>query len=380
MTPDVCVVGGGIVGTATAYFAAAAGLRVLLLERSDLAAGASGAAFGGVSASIYSYADVDVPAHYVDLSLESVRLYGELAGELGPPLDFEVCGEIDPFFEDDDVASRRDRVDSLRATGVPVELLDGDDLRELEPALSHEVAGGSWCAIGGSVTPQTAVWSLADSARRNGAEIRTGVKVERVLLEGGRAVGVMTRDGAVRADNVVLCSGAATDALAEAAGIRIPLDFFRRQLFVSERLPPLVRTAIHNIKQTRSGTVVYGLSRKVHGAPRARTNDVTREGVQDLVWSATRTIPALATARPLRFWAGVIIVPGDGYPVLGPVESIRNLFLGVLNRGVTLGPLAGRILASLLLTGRTDRDLTPYAVERFAGLGGPPIEEAYYGH
>ena len=87
-TADLCIIGGGLLGTATAYFAARAGLKVILLEEKELASGASGAAFGGVSVGIYSYSSARVPASYVAISKASLELYSRLQEELGPPLDF----------------------------------------------------------------------------------------------------------------------------------------------------------------------------------------------------------------------------------------------------------------------------------------------------
>ena len=98
MSPvDVCIIGGGLLGTATAYFGARAGLKILVLEERDLASGASGAAFGGVSVGIYSYSSARVPTPYVELSKASVALYHRLQEELGPPMDFLVDGSLDPF-------------------------------------------------------------------------------------------------------------------------------------------------------------------------------------------------------------------------------------------------------------------------------------------
>ncbi|HEY4347567.1 MAG TPA: FAD-binding oxidoreductase [Gaiellaceae bacterium] len=377
---DVCVVGGGLVGTSTAYFAAKAGLSVTLLEAGDLACGASGAAFGGVSASIFSYADTRVPHHYVALSLASIELYHELADALGPPLDFEVSGEIDPYFDPAETESRRQRIEALSAAGVPVELLTPDELRTIEPELSSEIAGGSWCPIGGAVTPQNAVWALADGARAHGAEIVTGARVERIETAGGAVTGVRTADRVVPADRVIVCGGKGTSALLETVGIPIPIELFRRQLFVSERLPPLIRTALHNVKQTMAGTVVFGVTRNAGGPVKARVADVTAPMQQDLAHSAIQLFPALATARVLRFWAGLIVVPGDGYPVIGAVPGLEGAYVGVLNRGVTIGPLAGQLLAGLAAGETSSHDLEPYRVGRFGAGASVLASDGYYSH
>ena len=377
---DVCVVGGGIVGVATAYYAAKRGLSVVLLEQRELASGPSGAAFGGVSAHIYSYADVRVPAPYAKLSLASIELYRQLQEDVGPPLDFAPVGQIDPYFDDGDRASREERVRSLQAAGVPVELLSGDELREIEPALSEEVAGGTHCPVDGMVSPQCAVRAFADGARAYGADVRTGVAVTSVLVRHGRAVGVRTSSGDIAADNVVLAAGAATPALLDQLRVDLPLNFSKGQIFVTERRPRLLSTCLHHIKQTSAGTFVIGITREVFAtsAQRIPSLGTSPGGFREVMRSAVRTIPSLAPVRILRSWAGEIVIPADGYPVLGRLEGVEGVSVGVGNRGIATGPALGEILAELAADGRTDEDISSFAPGRF-DRGDRSPQELYYG-
>lgn len=376
---DICVVGGGLLGTATALFAARRGLDVILVEEHELAAAASGAAFGGVSAMIFSHADVVVPEHYVAISLASMRLYAELADELGDPLDYDVLGQIDLWFDPAERPFARERVEGLRALGVDVQLLDGDALREIEPALSQEIVAGTWAPDDGMVTPPCAVWAMADGARRHGADLRVGVRADSILVDGGRAVGIRTSHGDVAAGAVVVCGGGGTRALGATVGLDVPLTFARGQLFVSERIAPLMRTSLHNIKQTRSGTMVYGITRESFTrAPSAETGS-TVAGIRELTASAVRTLPALERVRLMRAWGGVIVTPADGYPILGPVDGVEGLFVGVMNRGATLGPVIGQILVDLVESGSTPFDISAYAPSRFAeGAHLREVRDAYY--
>ena len=364
--PDVCIVGGGLLGTATAYFAAKRGMSVVLVEERELAAGSSGAAFGGVSAMIFSHADVVVPEPYVSQSVASLRMYRELVEDLGPPLDYDVLGQIDHWFDPAERPFARERVEGLRALGVDVQLLSGDELREIEPALSREVIAGTWAPDDGMVTPPCAVWALADGARRHRADIRVGVRADEILVDDGRVVGVRTSQGTVSAGAVVVCGGAGTRALAATVGLDVPLTFARGQLFVSERLPPLMRTSLHNIKQTRSGTMVYGITKESFTRLPNASTQTTAAGVRELTASAVRTLPALANVRVQRCWAGVIVTPADGYPILGPVDGVDGLFVGVMNRGVAMCPVIGQILADLVEVGSTTYDISAYRTSRFA--------------
>ena len=156
-TADVCVVGGGLLGTATALFAARRGLRVLLLEASDLASGASGAAFGGCSVGIYSFASARVPESYVALSKASLALYAQLQEELGAPMDFTRPGSLDPFYDERDLESRKARAEGLTACGVDCRLLDRKEVQAVEPAVSDVVVGDRVCwsnAQGSYAEPQ----------------------------------------------------------------------------------------------------------------------------------------------------------------------------------------------------------------------------------
>lgn len=372
---DVCVVGGGLLGVATAYFAALAGLRVVLLEERDLASGASGAAFGGISSMVFSYSETRVPDWYVRLSIASVQLFSDLAAELGPPLDYKVLGQIDPFLDESDRPFREQRVAGLREAGSQVELLTPAELREIEPALSTDIAGGMWCATDGHVTPLAAVWALADGARSHGAEIRTGVRADSLIHEDSRVTGVRTSHGDLPAGTVVLCGGAGTASLAQTIGLQIPLDLGRGQMLVTERLPRLLRTSLHNMQQTAAGTIVIGVTRE----PERQDPGSSPAGISEILRTAVRLIPALEHVRVLRAWAGVRIVPAGGYPVFGPVDGIDGLLVCVMHRGITLGPIVGKILADLVSTGRTEWDLAPYSLSRFAGeTAEAPAQERFY--
>lgn len=372
---DVCIIGGGLLGTATAYFAARGGLKVVLLEAKDLASGASGAAFGGVSVGIYSYSSARVPPAYVALSKASLALYRQLQDDLGPPLDLDAPGSIDPFYSEEGAARGRERVKGLQSCGVACEFLTQAEVKKIEPAVSEAISGAIYCPVDAHVTPPCVVWALAKAARQHGAEIRTRSPASSILRTGDRAVGVETERGPILSEWVVDTAGIAAAEIAATAGVNVPLDFSRGQMFVTERIPPLLKTYVHNIKQTPSGTIVFGATRESGITETSTTVAGTRE---ILAW-AVRLIPALSGVNLLRSWAGIRPVPPDGYPIIGPVPGVARLLIAAMHRGVTLAPVVGQILADLILRGRTDHDIAPYLLSRFdaaAKLGS--AQEAFY--
>ena len=358
---DLCIIGGGLLGTATAYFAASAGLKVVLLEEKELASGASGAAFGGVSVGIYSYSSARVPAAYVAISKASLELYRRLQEELGPPLDFYSPGSLDPFYSEDGLARGRERAHGLNECGVPCELLSPEQIRDIEPAVSNIVSGAIYCPVDGHVTPFCVVWALANAARRLGADIRSRVRVLSLIRSGDRIIGVNTDQGPISADWVVNTAGLGVAPLCQDVGVAVPLDYSRGQMFVSEPVAPVLRTYIHNIKQTPVGTFVIGATRE-SGTVETVT---TIAGTQEVLSWASRLIPALAKLRLMRSWAGIRPVPPDGYPIIGPIDGLEHLLIAVMHRGVTLAPIVGRVLVDLITKRGTEHDITPYLLSRF---------------
>ncbi len=376
-TTDVCVIGGGLLGTATALFAARAGLTCTVVERGDLAAGASGAAFGGVSVGIYSYSSARVPESYVRLSQASLDLYHRLSEELGPPLDFDAPGSLDPFFDPATSVTRRERVEGLNACGVPCELLSAAEVRKLEPALSPKIAGATYCPVDGHVTPMNVVWAMALAARSAGVKFLTDTPVDTIVYRDGEVKGVRTARGEISAGWIVNTAGVGAPGLSSQLGVHIPMDSTRGQMFVTERIPPLLNTYVHNIKQTRSGTIVFGATRE------SGTLDVgtTVEGAKQVVNWAVGVVPPLADVRILRSWAGIRPVPADGYPVIGRVDGVDRFLVAVMHRGVTFAPLIGKILVDLIVEGETDLDISPYQLSRFADAAVDDeviVEETYY--
>lgn len=376
-TADVCVVGGGLIGTATAYYSAKAGLKVVLVEERELASGTSGVAFGGVSLAIYSYASARVPSTYVELSKASLSLYQRAQQEIGPPLDLDAPGSIDPFYNDEDSARGLERARGLMACGVPVEFIDYKQIKEIEPAVAPIAGHAIYCPVDAHVTPMGVVWAFAKAARQMGAEFLTHTHAEALISRGDRVVGVETSAGAISANTVVCAAGSGIPALAAGVGIQVPLDLARGQMFVTERIPPLLRTYVHNIKQTPAGTIVFGTTRE----PGVKDTTVTSvEGTHKMLKWASSLIPALANVKLLRSWAGLRLLPPDGYPIIGNPDGVEGLLLAVLHRGVTLAPVIGSILTDLITDGKTAHDISPYRLSRFAPSAlGAEARETFYG-
>ena len=148
------------------------------------------------------------------------------------------------------------------ACGVPVEFIDYKQIKEIEPAVAPIASHAIYCPVDAHVTPMGVVWAFAKAARQMGAEFLTHTFAEALISRGrprGRRGDERRRDFA---NTVVCAAGSGIPALAAGVGIQVPLDLARGQMFVTERIPPLLRTYVHNIKQTPAGTIVFGTTRE----------------------------------------------------------------------------------------------------------------------
>ena len=202
-------------------------------------------------------------------------------------------------------------------------------------------------------------------------------RAEALISRGTRVVGVRTSAGEIHAGHVVCAAGSGIPALTAGVGVQVPLDLARGQMFVTERIPPLLRTYVHNIKQTPAGTIVFGTTRE----PGVKNTTVTSvEGTHKMLKWASSLVPALANVKLLRSWAGLRLLPPDGYPIIGKPDGVEGLVLAVLHRGVTLAPIVGKVVTDLVTDGKTPHDISPYRLSRFAPAAvGTEARETFYG-
>ena len=396
MTPDVIVVGGGVVGCACAFDLATAGLRVLLLERAGLAAGASGRNQGLLLPPA-------VP-RFQALFREGLARYQRLAEEGAVPFGLRPLGYLLLAADEPTMATARGCADSLVAGGFSAEVLECGQLRALEPSLAPDLVGGVRVEGAFAVDPAVVTLAWADAARRAGAEVRTHSEVRRILVEGDRAVGVLTDAGTLAAGTVVVAAGPWTRRLAGTAGVDLPVSGARGWLLQTAPLPwrmahaleeavwpGLEGTGVHLAAPTladlaaepptdQAGSTAFTLQQGPAGhatvgaslAASLREDPERPETVQGLARRALRFLPQLAKAPVIATWSGVRPVTPDGNPLVGPVPGVEGLWVvsGHGPEGVLLAPSSARMLAAHLAGGRPDPDAVPFHPGRFVEAGG----------
>lgn len=382
---DVLVIGAGVIGAATAYFAAKAGLSVTIVDQGLPAGGTSSACEGNILVS-----DKELGPE-LELTRYSLSVWkGELA-EHRHLWEFEAKGGII-------VASRPSSLESLnrvmkvqRSFGVVVEELDPAALRRAEPHITPDALGGAYYPEDSQVQPMLVAAHLVRLATESGAVFHAGATVTGILRDGDRVTGVRTSKGEFAAGNVVNCTGTWAGEIAALAGVNVPVMPRRGFVMVTEPLPPMVHHKVYAaeyidnvgssdaglqaspvVEGTPGGTILIGSTRERVGFDRTVSTDALRR----LAQNAMGLFPFLAEVRAIRHYHGFRPYCPDHLPVIGHDDRAPGLWHAAGHEGAGIGLSVGTgKLLSQALTGRTpDLDLTPFAPARFGADAPTPWE------
>ncbi|MFI7137123.1 NAD(P)/FAD-dependent oxidoreductase [Streptomyces massasporeus] len=372
---DVVVVGAGVVGAATALYAARAGLDTVVVDRGPVAGGTTGAGEGNLLVS-----DKE-PGPELELALLSARLWASLAREgLGEAIEYEAKGGVVVAGTDRALTGLEKSAAEQRAAGVEAVPVPPDRLTDLEPCLAPGLAGGMYYPQDAQVMPALAAAHLLRASK---ARVRTGREVTRVLRGPGGAVrGVRTDRGDLHAPAVVNAAGTWGGELAARAGVRLPVRPRRGFVLVTEPLPPRIRHKVYGadyvadvasdsaalqtspvVEGTPAGPVLIGASRERVGFDRS----LSLPALRALAAGATALFPFLSEVRAMRTYAGFRPYLPDHLPAIGPDPRVPGLFhaCGHEGAGIGLATGTGHLIAQAL-TGRTpDLDLGPFRPDRF---------------
>ncbi|MFF7722791.1 NAD(P)/FAD-dependent oxidoreductase [Streptomyces luteogriseus] len=375
LTCDVVVVGAGVVGAATALYAARAGLDTVVVDRGPVAGGTTGAGEGNLLVS-----DKE-PGPELELALLSARLWTGLAREgLGRAVEYEAKGGLVVAGTDRALTGLEKLAAEQRAAGVEAVPVPPDRLTDLEPYLAPGLAGGMHYPQDAQVMPALAA---AHMLRASNARVRTGREVTAVLRGPDGAVrGVRTDRGDLHAPAVVNAAGTWGGEVAARAGVRLPVRPRRGFVIVTEPLPPRIRHKVYAadyvadvasdsaalqtspvVEGTPAGPVLIGASRERVGFDRS----LSLPALRALAAGATGLFPFLTGVRAMRTYAGFRPYLPDHLPAIGPDPRVPGLFhaCGHEGAGIGLATGTGHLIAQALTGRPPDLDLGPFRPDRF---------------
>ena len=413
---EVVVIGGGIVGCATAYFLAKAGVPVALFEKGRIAGEQSSRNWGWVRKQ--GRDPLELPA-----IIESLRIWQGLEAKLGADLGWHQGGVTYLARSDAEAAKFEAWLEHAKTYQLDTRLLSAAETDAHLGQSERRWKAALFTPSDGRAEPAKAAPALAAAAERLGAGVFARCAVRTVETAAGRVSGVVTERGAVACKAVICAAGVWTSRFSRNLGIDLPQLGVKASVLRTKPAPLLTQSAVdagsvafrrrqdggytiargeahvvdivpdtfrymrafwpayrasHGSQSLRlggqflrellrpsrwdgSGETVFEAERVLDPAPERATLDLA-------LVDAKRLFPQLAGVEIAETWAGVIETTPDALPVMGPVARPEGFFLasGFSGHGFGMGPAAGLLMAELLQEGRARVDLTPFRLERFS--------------
>ncbi len=382
------IVGAGIVGVATAFFLGERGeTGVVVIEQASVGSGTTKGGLGGIRHQFVDELDVR-------LSLLATEFWRDFDSFTSSAHDFEQNGYLFVAQSAEGLASLRDPMPLYKKLGLEVELVGPQRIASLVPGIrTDDLKGGRFCARDGYGAPLDALAGFAAAAVLEGVRIIEGVRVDALITENGHVVGARTSDGEIRADRVLLATGAWTAPLAATAGVQVPIWPYRRSIMEAAGPFPKL-AAIPMVIELESGFHFRPYAGKGGAAQRFAMPNLDADGAiekgpaappttfgapdgtldvppQLEPWVRTRGAWRMEAFKDLRItdrWSCNYEMTPDDHPIVGAVPGTPGLFIaaGFSGHGFMHAPATAQLIVEEMLDGKTTLlDISDLSIERF---------------
>ena len=374
---DVVIIGGGIVGTSIAYHLGKVGItNTVLLERKQLTSGTTWHAAGLVG-------QLRASRNLTELAKYTATLFEGLEKETGQATGFKQNGSISIALNEGRMEELKRGASMARNFGLAVDVITTAEISERVPHYNMEnVVGGVFLPKDGQVNPIDVTQALAAGARSRGARIFENIKVTRIIVEKGKAVGVETAGGTIMADKVVIASGMWSRQLGRSIGVNIPLHACEHFYIVSEpiaglpRNMPVVRVPDEctYYKEDAGKLMVGAFEPKAKAWGGGGIDDehafVTlpedMDHFEPILANAINRVPLLETAGIQLFFNGPESFTPDNRYYLGEAPEVKNCYVatGFNSIGIQSSGGAGLVLADWIKNGHPPMDVNGIDIRR----------------
>ncbi len=367
-TADVIIIGSGIIGCSTAYYLAQKGQSVIVLEKEKIIGyGGSSRNGGGVRQSGRDKRELPLAMHSVQ------NLWPHLSEELGTDVEYYQEGNLRLGKTEEHINILQGLTDTAISQGLDVKMINGDDVREISPHLSDEVAGASWCPSDGHANPLFATLAFYRKARQLGVTFLTEQSVLSIKKENGRARKVVTSTGEYEGEKIILAAGYGSKAIAQTVGVDVPISKILVDTLITDAQPPLFTQMLGTAKadfyghQTTHGSFVFGGTAPleipdgdIEDQPPVAATAATCRGIIGY-------LPILKYTKVVRTWTGCLDQCDDKVPAISPVEDVPGLIVayGFSGHGFGIAPGVGTVLSELACDEAPSIDISELSYDRF---------------
>jgi sarcosine oxidase subunit beta len=362
---DVIVIGGGIIGLASAAHLSRRGQKVLVLEKKYSGSGSTGRCIGGIRQQF------STPGA-IRLMQESVRQFRRMKEEFGFPVEYLEGGYLFLAHDPQRLETFKSILPLQKELGLAVEVLDAAGCLKIAPQLNPAgLLGGVFSPEDGQAYPFKVIEGYIQEIRRLGSQVRFFTEVREILLEHNAVAGVKTAAGeTIHSRTILNAAGPWAREIGRMAGLELPIAPEEHEAFITDRVPPLFSTMVVDYRADgcyfyqRGNGQVIGCYSPVPNKPGTMTES-SLEFLVEMSKRTARLVPALATARVIRHWGGSYSMTPDGSPFIDRTEMagfyIAN---GMCGHGFMFAPAIGRYMSEIILDGRYPFDWSEFRLGR----------------
>ncbi len=368
-TADIVIIGGGIMGCATAYYLAKEGLKAIVIEKSDIGGEASGSNGGGVRQSARNLKEMP-------LAIESIKMYEGLHEELGMDVEYVQQGNLRLCTNDEELDTMRKSVENQKTSGLKLEMLDKSQVLAINPYVGEKVIGASFCQTDGHANPFLVTYAFFKKAKDLGAQFYTDEEVTDIRLQKGRVTAVITNKQVIETDLVMNAAGVAGRRIANMVGLDLPMKPVFAEALITDQFPPLFDQMIGHAKglfygrQTCHGPFFWGgfVGTEEYLYQNESGGKPLFHFIGPSIASAIIDFfPILKNMNVIRMWSGLIASMSDSIPVLGLTSEVPGFIFctGFSGHGFGIGPVIGKLMSELILDCNPSIPISDFCYGRF---------------
>ena len=367
---EVVVIGGGVVGLASAYFIAQRGMDVVLVDKGIPGWEASGRNGGWASGVPYE-------EERVDLVKQAIEIWQTLDEELGAPTEFVLGGSLSVALDEEDAGFQDEFLDIKKEWGIEGRKVDLAEMRELLPGVSESAISGVYNPISGQANPQMTSQAWVWALHRIGARVHQNTLVTGIRVEGGRVTAVETSNGDIASERVVIAAGPWSQNIAGMVGHYLPVVPMKIQMLCTLPVPPATKVTWSGLglycRQAVMGHLHFGAG---HGLRQDIRDDIHKPASTAIIRGTAKRfnqlVPGLAEVPVLRTWAGIMDWTPDHLPIIDKLDGPDGVYVnaGFTGIGFSQHPGAGKAISEVVVDGHCSFDISALNAERFAGITG----------
>jgi len=367
---DAVIIGGGIIGVATAFYLAREkfGNIIILEKETFLGSGSTSKAAGGIRAQFTTKANVQ-------MSMLSEKIFVNFKEETGYDALFDQCGYMFLLAEDNDIKVFKQSYELQKSLGLTVELLKPDQIKEYVPIVRRDdIQLATFCPNDGIGDPSEFLAGYEKAARNLGVDIEIETEVTGFNVENGKITTVKTSKGDISCPMVINCTGAWTKLIGQMVGADVKVEPIRRQCvttgeldFIDPKFPMVVdvKSGLYTHKESKG--LLLGWADK--DVKPSFDISIDPDYTDNILERALDRIPKLETAEIANQWAGLYETTPDHRAIIGFEKAVEGMFhvTGFSGHGFMHAPAAGIVTTEILTGKKPSIDIAELSPDRFAG-------------